>query len=71
MEYLGLHDEIDLPVLLRKIKIEESAPEAEEQESILPTKRDLTITLLRGYDFHMLYNGIKPNPLIRLPQLEL
>jgi hypothetical protein len=38
----------------------------------LPTgRKELTISIIRGYNFHLLYNGIKPNAVIRLPDLGL
>ncbi len=32
---------------------------------------NLTLTLIKGHNFHLLYNGIKPNPFIKLPQLSI
>lgn len=70
IEYIGLHEEIDLLLFLKKIKIEPDNEDSQIQtEELHQKERELKITLIRGFDFHLLYNGIKPNPLLKLPQL--
>ena len=69
IEYLGLHHEINLPVLLKKIKVEQLSQKQSQSPS--PSPRVLTLTIIRGFSFHLLYNGIKPNCLVKFPDLSL
>lgn len=64
IEYLGLNAQIDVAVLARKIKIEEQ-PEADDLEE--RAAEGVLLTVVRGQDFHLLYNGITPNPLLVFP----
>lgn len=68
MEYLGLNEEIDTIVFVKTIKIVERGTEEGGKEENEPQKGVL-LTIVKGNDFHLLYNGITPNPLLSLPTL--
>lgn len=63
-----MRKEIDVLVLARKIKVidQDGNDNHDEEER---KYKELRITLEKGINFHYLYNGIKPNVLIKLPQL--
>lgn len=69
VEFLGLHEEIDLILFMKKLKFNEDQSMRETQFNTSKMDRGLEIVNIKGNDLHLLYNGIKPNVVVKFPQL--
>lgn len=70
VEFLGIEDQVDLICFLRKLKMVEG-PEGNSINEASVLEGDLEVIILEGVDFVNLYNGIKPNALVRIPDIGL
>lgn len=71
VEYLGLHEELDVLVLLRKIRVVEKSGLTKIPTQNEPKYKHLRLSIIKGASFHLLYNGIKPNCLVKIPEFGL
>ena len=65
---MDIHNQIDLITFIRKLKIRSDAI-AEIHNETNVHEQQLKISILKGHNFQYLYNGVKPNVQVRLPQL--
>jgi hypothetical protein len=71
VEFLGIEDRIDLISFVRMISfvVEKEETEADGREEDGRQQKVIEITILEGCGFSQLYNGIKPNAMVRVPEL--
>lgn len=71
VEFLGIEDQVDLIAFLRKLKITDEPDQGNSLHDASALAGDLEFIILEGAEFQNLYNGIKPNAIVRIPDLGL